>query len=225
MAEKHDPDLIISDIAMAGNMDGVELCHKIKQSEALNHIPVILLTGTTNNEIKLQGISEGADDYITKPFDADLLLARVQSLLKNQTQLRKYFLDSITLKENTQKVPAEYQDFLKRCIQIIEANLENADFDSQYFARAMGMSHSALYTKIKGVSGQTLTAFVRSIRMRRAAVLMLTENMNITQASFQVGFENVRYFREQFTKLFGLTPSDYIKKYRHSFNKDLNTMK
>ena len=225
LAEKYNPDLIISDIAMAGNMDGVELCHKIKQSEQLSHIPVILLTAATNNETKLQGISEGADDYITKPFDSDLLLARVQGLLKNQTQLRKYFLDSITLKEHNQKVPSEYHEFLKRCIEIIEANLENADFNSQTFARAMGMSHSALYTKIKAVSGQTLTAFVRSIRMRRAAVLMLTENMNVTQASFQVGFENVRYFREQFTKLFGITPSEYIKKYRHSFNKDLNTMK
>ncbi|RXK83626.1 hybrid sensor histidine kinase/response regulator transcription factor [Filimonas effusa] len=224
LAKERMPDLIVSDISMDG-MDGLELCRHIKETEELSHIPVILLTAATGIETKLQGISGGADDFITKPFDSDILLARAATLLKNRSQLRKYFLNSITLRENSFKVPVEDQEFLKQCIQLVEAGIGKEDFNIKSFARSMGMSHSALYTRIKALSGQTVNAFIRSIRLRRAAVLMLTENMNVTEAGFQVGFEDVRYFREQFTKLFGMTPSDYIKKYRNSFNRELNTIR
>jgi YesN/AraC family two-component response regulator len=221
LTKKHMPDLVISDIAM-DVMDGLELCRRIKENSSLSHIPVILLTASKNPETHLQGISDGADDYITKPFDDDLLVARVESLLKSRSNLRAYFLDSITLKENTQKVPAEYQEILKKCISIIEANIHKRDYTIKNFAAEMGMSHRTLYTKIKIISGQTLNAFIRSIRIRRAAMLMLTENMNIAQASVEVGFEDPKYFRQQFVKLFGMTPSEYIKKYKSSFNSDLN---
>jgi signal transduction histidine kinase/ligand-binding sensor domain-containing protein/DNA-binding response OmpR family regulator len=224
LTKKHMPDIVISDIAMEV-MDGLELCKRIKESEELSHIPVILLTATNNPETHLQGITDGADDYITKPFDDDLLIARVNTLLKNRGNLRKYFLDSITLRENDQKVPAEYQEFLKKCIDIIEANMGNRDFSIKNFATEMGMSHSSLYKKIKIISGETLNAFIRSIRLRRAALLLLTENMNIAQASAEVGFEDQKYFRQQFVKLFGMTPSLYVKKYKDSFNKDLNIVK
>ncbi|MDQ6471663.1 two-component regulator propeller domain-containing protein [Flavobacterium sp. LHD-80] len=221
LTKKHKPDLVISDITME-QMDGLELCRKIKESNDLSHIPVILLTASKNPETHLQGISDGADDYIMKPFDDDILVARVESLLKNRSNLRTYFLDSITLKENTQKVPAEYQFILKKCIDIVEANIHKKDFTIKTFAQEMGMSHRTLYTKIKIISGQTLNAFIRSLRIRRAAMLMLTEDMNIAQASAEVGFEDPKYFRQQFVKLFGMTPSEYIKKYKSSFNSDLN---
>ena len=224
LTKKHMPDLVISDITME-EMDGLELCRKIKESNDLSHIPVILLTASKNPETHLQGINEGADDYITKPFDDDILVARVESLLKNRSNLRMYFLNSITLKENTQKVPTEYQEMLKRCIDIVEANIYKRDFTIKNFALEMGMSHRTLYTKIKIISGQTLNAFIRSVRIRRAAMLMLTEEMNIAQASAEVGFEDPKYFRQQFVKLFGMTPSEYIKKYKNSFNADLNIIK
>ena len=224
LTKKHMPDLVISDITME-QMDGLELCRKIKQSDSLSHIPVILLTASKNPETHLQGITDGADDYITKPFDDDILLARVESLLRNRSNLRTYFLDSITLKENAQKVPVEYQEILKKCIDILEANIHKKDFTIKNFALEMGMSHRTLYTKIKIISGQTLNAFIRSLRIRRAAMLMLTEDMNIAQASAEVGFEDPKYFRQQFVKLFGMTPSEYIKKYKNSFNSDLNIIK
>ncbi|WP_291148538.1 two-component regulator propeller domain-containing protein [Flavobacterium sp. UBA7680] len=224
LTKKHMPDLVISDITME-EMDGLELCRKIKESNDLSHIPVILLTASKNPETHLQGINDGADDYITKPFDDDILKARVESLLRNRSNLRTYFLDSITLKENTQKVPVEYQEMLKKCIDIVEANIHKRDFTIKNFALEMGMSHRTLYTKIKIISGQTLNAFIRSVRIRRAAMLMLTEDMNITQASAEVGFEDPKYFRQQFVKLFGMTPSEYIKKYKSSFNSDLNIIK
>lgn len=224
LAEEHIPDLIISDINMTG-MDGIELCTKIKQSGSLGHIPVILLTAATTSETKLKGIEGGADDYFTKPFDSEHLSARVEALLKNRNTLQRYFLDSITLKESTVKVPKEYQDFLRKCIAIIEENIDNEEFTMKKFSKAMGMSHSRLNQKVKAISGQRLNAFIRSIRLRRAAVLMLTENVNVSQAAFQVGINDARYFREQFVGIFGITPSEYIKKYRQSFNQQLNTIR
>jgi len=224
LAEEHLPDLILSDINMAG-MDGIELCTKVKQSSSMGHIPVILLTAATKSETRLKGIEGGADDYFTKPFDSEHLLARVEAVLKNRNSLQRFFLDSITLRESTVKVPREYQDFLRKCIAIIEENIDNEEFTMKKFSKAMGMSHSRLNQKVKAVSGQRLNAFIRSIRLRRAAVLMLTENVNISQAAFQVGINDTRYFREQFVGIFGITPSEYIKKYRHSFNQQFNTIR
>lgn len=223
LMQKHMPDIVLSDISMEG-MNGLDLCKKIKQNDYSSHIPVILLTATTSNDIHLQSINEGADDYVTKPFDNNILLARVDAVLRNRGQLRKYFLDSITLRENENKVPLEYKEFLDKCIEIIENNLENSDFNLKSFSAAMGMSHSSLYKKIKAISGQTVNGFIRSIRIRRAAVIMLTESINIAQAGHQVGIEDQRYFRQQFVKLFGMKPSEYIKKYRNSFNKELNVI-
>lgn len=224
LAEEHIPDLIISDVNMAG-MDGIELCSRIKQSETMGHIPVILLTAATTSDTKLKGIEGGADDYFTKPFDSEHLIARVEAVLKNRNTLQRYFLDSITLRESTVKVPKEYQDFLRKCITVIEENIDNEEFTMKKFSKAMGMSHSRLNQKVKAISGQRLNAFIRSIRLRRAAVLMLTENLNVSQAAFQVGISDARYFREQFVGIFGITPSEYIKKYKPSFNKHLNTVR
>lgn len=222
--EKYLPDLVISDIQMEG-MDGLALCRKIKETEAFCHIPVILLTAASSQEVRLEGIEGGADDYITKPFDNELLMVKVQTILKNRNLLREYFLERITLKRSDLKVPAEYQDFLKRCIEIVEDNLGNDDFSIKTFTQAIGMSHSSLYKKVKSISGQTINAFIRSIRLRKAAVLMLKENYTVNQAAFQVGIGDIKYFREQFFKLFGMNPSEYVKKYRHSFNEDLTVVR
>lgn len=222
--EKYMPDLVISDVHMEG-MNGIELCRKIKEKDIVSHIPVILLTSSSSSEARMEGIEGGADDYITKPFDSALLLVKVQTIIRNRNLLQQYFQENITLRASYVKVPAEYQDFLKRCIEIVEANLGNEDFSIKTFTQAIGMSHSSLYKKVKSISGQTINAFIRSIRLRKAAVLMLKENYTVNQAAFTVGIADIKYFREQFCKLFGMNPSAYVKKYRHSFNQDLNVIK
>jgi len=224
LAMEKVPDLVVSDVNMQG-MSGVELCTAIKKSPVLAHIPVILLTGETATEKKLKGIEGGADDYITKPFDTDILLARIETILKNRNLLQQYFFDNITLRQTSVKVPAEYQEFLRKCIQVVENNIDQEDFTIKKFSQAMGMSRSSLYEKVKSISGQSLNSFIRSIRLRRAAVLMVKENMNVNQAAFQVGIADARYFREQFAKLFGINPSEYIKKYRDSFSQDFNVIR
>lgn len=224
LARTYMPDIIISDIVMPV-MNGVELCNKVKEDPALNHIFVILLTATSASEIKLKSIEGGADDYMTKPFEKDLLIAKVNNVLKSRNTLQRYFFDRITLRENHLKVSAEYKHFLERCIGIVEENLDNEDFNVDLLATRIGMSHSNLYKKVKSISGQSVNAFIRSIRLRKAAVLLLSTNTNINEAAFQVGINDIKYFREQFFKLFGVNPSEYIKRYRHVFNQEFHIIK
>ena len=218
MARQTFPDLVISDIRM-DVMDGIELCKKIKQEQSLNHIPVILLTGSSKDEVELQSIEGGADAYITKPFDKDILLAKVENLFKSRSELQKYFFNEVTLQKNTLKISPEYKEFLDKCIVIVEEYLDDDQFTIKKLAHEIGMSHSYLYKKIRLMSGQSVAGFIRYIRLRKAAELMIKANSNVNEAALQVGISDVKYFRRQFNQLFGMNPSEYIKKYRDPFNK------
>ncbi len=213
------PDIIISDVMMPG-ISGIELCTRIKENPELNHIPVILLTAITSPEIKLKGVEGGADDYISKPFEKEMLIARVKALLKTRNNLQRYFFNEITLKPNNLKISQEYKEFLQKCLDIVEHHLSDSDFSIKTLANEIGMSHSNVYRKIKSISGQSANGFIRFIRLRKAAELFLTTDSTVAEAAYKVGFNDLKYFREQFSKLFGLNPSDYIKKFRDSFHKD-----
>jgi signal transduction histidine kinase/ligand-binding sensor domain-containing protein/DNA-binding response OmpR family regulator len=219
LAQQQFPDLIISDIRM-DVMDGIELCKQVKADPSTNHIPVLLLTGSYGSEIELQSLEGGADGYITKPFDKDILLAKVDNLFKSRSELQKYFLNEITLKKNPLKISPEYREFLDKCIAIVESHLDDEQFSIKVLAKEIGMSHSNLYKKVRTISGQSVTGFIRYIRLRKAAELMIKHDCNVNQAAFQVGISDIKYFRTHFNKLFGLNPSEYIKKYRQSFNED-----
>lgn len=221
IVQKQFPDLVISDIQMEV-MDGIEMCRRIKKDQALNHIPVILLTGSFAHATELESLEGGADAYITKPFDKDILLVRIENIFKSRTELQNYFFNEITLKKNTHKISSEYKDFLERCIAIVEQHLDDDQFSIKTLAKEIGMSHSNLYKKVKLVSGQSVTGFVRYIRLRKAAELLIKTDCNINQAAFQVGINDIKYFRTQFNKLFGMNPSEYMKKYRQPFNKEYN---
>jgi signal transduction histidine kinase/ligand-binding sensor domain-containing protein/DNA-binding response OmpR family regulator len=218
MAQKYLPGLIISDIHMK-EMNGIEFCKAVKENEQLSHIPVILLTGATSEELMLQGVEGGADDYIVKPFDSKLLIARVTTLLKNRNTLQKYFYNEITLNKNDFKVSAEYREFLDKCMAIVEKHLSDKNFSVQTLLNEMSMSHSSLFRKVKSISGQPVNIFIRSIRLRKAAELFINTGYSIKETAFTVGIRDIKYFREQFHKLFGMNPSDYIKKYRQVHGK------
>ncbi|NCD68119.1 hybrid sensor histidine kinase/response regulator transcription factor [Mucilaginibacter agri] len=212
------PDVIISDIVMPG-LSGLELCKTIKQDSALSHIPIILLTGESEPSIRLQGIKEGAVDFVNKPFDKELLVARVRSIIRNKSELQNYFYSEITLKGKNRNVSEENKEFLYKCIDIIENQLLDPELDVNVIADRIGMSHSSLYKRIKSVTGQSLSAFIRFVRLRKAAELMINTNCNVNEAAFQTGFNDMKYFREQFNKQFGLNPSDFIKRHRAAFQK------
>ncbi len=211
------PDIIISDVMMQG-LSGIELCSRVKEDPALSHIPVLLLTGSSSPEIKLKGIEGGADDYISKPFEKELLVARVNGILKSKNNLQKYFYNEITLKSNDLKIPADYKEFLAECIKVVEDNLTDSDFCIKTLADEIGMSHSNLYKKIRSISGQSANGFIRFIRLRKAAEMFLSTDCTISEAAYKVGINDPKYFREQFSKLFGINPSEYIKKFRVPFH-------
>lgn len=219
LAQQYLPDLVISDVVMQG-MSGIELCNSIRENPSLGHIPVILLTSSSSADIKLKGIECGADDYITKPFDREILLARVANILRSRNNLQKYFYNEITLKKNNLKISAEYKEFLERCIAVVEKHMENEDFNIKMLASEVGMSHSNLYKRVKSISGQSVNGFIRFIRLRKAAEFFIDTNCNVNEAAFQVGIHDIKYFREQFHKLFGMNPSEYIKKFRKPFQKN-----
>lgn len=217
LARQHLPDILISDIKMEG-LNGVDLCRAVKEAPQTSHIPVILLTGTNSEALKLQGIEGGADDYITKPFDAALLAARVNGLIRNRHQLQQYFYGQITHNNQGFKVSEEYKAFLDKCIGVVEAHLDDEHFTVKTFIAEMGMSRSSLFRKIKEVSGLSMNVFIRYIRLRKAAEILITTGHNVNETASLVGIADTQYFREQFTRLFGIKPSDYIKKYRKQFD-------
>jgi signal transduction histidine kinase/DNA-binding response OmpR family regulator/streptogramin lyase len=221
MARTLRPDIIISDIVM-NKMSGIDLCRTLKEDLSLAHVPVILLTGSSSSETRLQGVEGGADDYITKPFDKEILLARVASLLKSRNNLQKYFYNEITLQKNTGKISEEDKAFIDRCIEIVKQHLDDDEFSIKTLAAGIGMSHSSLYKKIKSVSGQSVNGFIRFIRLRQVAEWLINTEKNVNEAAMEAGFNDLKYFREQFQKLFGVVPSEYIKKYRPTFSKNLN---
>ncbi|WP_316795021.1 two-component regulator propeller domain-containing protein [Pedobacter agri] len=218
-AKANLPDIIISDIMM-DNGNGLELCSRIKNDSQLGHIPVILLTAVADDQIRLSGIECGADDYITKPFQSDLLLARIKVLLEHRIKLQDYFYNEITLKKHDFNIPPEYKEFLDKCILIINNHLSDEDFSIKKLSSEIGMSHSALYRKVKLISGQSIAKFIRYIRLRRAAELMIGTDFTINEIAFQVGLSDQKYFRMKFNALFGLNPSEYIKKYRPNSKKN-----
>lgn len=223
IATQYLPDIIISDVIM-GEMTGVEFCRKLKESPALKHIPVILLTASLSSDIKLNGLECGADDYITKPFEKDLLIARVANILKNRSTLQQYFFDRITLQKSNTKVSGIHKEFLEKCITVVEKNIDNEEFTIKMLMKEMNLSHSGLYKKVKAISGESINAFIRLIRLRKAAVLLLSTDINISEAAFKVGMSDAKYFRQQFVKLFGMPPSEYVKKYKSCFDKEFNVM-
>jgi ligand-binding sensor domain-containing protein/signal transduction histidine kinase/DNA-binding response OmpR family regulator len=211
------PDMVISDVVM-DSMSGIDLCAMVRADINISHTPIILLTSSSSTEVKLQGLEGGADDYISKPFDKEILKARVAGILKNKNNLQKYFYNEITLNKNTHKIPLEYKEFLDNCMRVVELHLTDTDFSIQTLANELSISHSSLYKKIKSISGLSANGFIRFIRLRKAAEILIHTNHNIFETSYLVGINDIKYFREQFRKLFNMNPSQYMKKYRKVFS-------
>jgi YesN/AraC family two-component response regulator len=218
LAAEKLPDLIITDFKMQG-IDGIEFCQMIKSNPTLSYIPVILLTASSSQEVKLKSVHGGADDYINKPFEREYLIARVANLLRNRNNLQNYFYNEITLQSNAVVVSEEYKKFLDTCILVVENHLTDSDFGIKALADEIGMSHSNLYKRVKSISGQSVNSFIRFIRLRKAAELMINSDHNVTEVAFRSGFNDAKYFGKQFSKLFGATPSEFIRKHRKTFNK------
>ena len=209
IAKERIPDLIISDMMMPV-MDGITFCESIKKEEKTAHIPIILLTARTSTVYKVEGFESGADAYVTKPFQPAVLKAQVNSLLIARLQLKKYFGKKITLQPTDIEITSLDEQFLNKIIQVVEENVNNDSLSRNYLAKAVNMSPSSLYRKIKALTGKTTNAFIRSIRLKRAAQMMQNTQYNISEIAYQLGFNDLKYFRSCFKEQFGVNPSQYI---------------
>lgn len=220
MAKSLLPDIILSYVEM-NDIDGVKLCEHFKHDAIINHIPVLLLTESTEAESKLRGLEAGAADVLVTPFDVEILTLRIKSILHDRECMQKHFFDEVTMKSQIKRISENDKDFLYNCEDVIEQHILDPAFELQLIADSLGITYTTLYKKIKFITGQTVNGFVRHVRLRKAAELMIQTNCNVNEAAFNTGFNDIKYFREQFQKQFGTRPSDYIRKHRHSFSSSL----
>ena len=209
-AAENIPDLIITDLMMP-EMDGVELCKSLKTDERTSHIPVIMLTAKASVEDRIEGLETGADDYITKPFNMKELKVRINNLIEQRRKLRERFTKELNLGPKDIAVTSADERFLNRIIEVIENNITDADLDVAGLSNQAAMSRMQLYRKIKALTDQTPSEFIRTIRLKRAAQLMRDKFGNIAEITYEAGFNHPSYFAKSFKELFGESPSDYIK--------------
>lgn len=210
LALEYLPDLIISDIMMP-EVDGLEFCHQVKTDVRSSHIPVILLTARTANVFEMEGLENGADDYIIKPFDEKLLHLRVRNLIESRKKLRERYSHETALLPADLTITKPDEEFLSQIIRLVEENISSNDLSVEWLAREVGMSHSVLYKKISALTDLTVVEFIRSIRLKKAASLMKQTDLKMNQISAKVGFTDSKYFSKSFQKFYGQTPSDYKK--------------
>lgn len=210
MASKYMPDLIISDIMMPVK-DGFAFIEEIRQQFQTAHIPVIMLTAKAEEEDLLKSTRLGVDDYIMKPFNTEVLKAKVENLIRMREQLKRIYTKTLMLKQSEEKPGEEEQadPFMQQVIGIVEANLTNPDFSAKSLARLLNLSQPTLYRKMKQQSNLSIIEVIRSIRISKAASLIMQKKYSIQEVAEMVGYNDITTFRKHFTNKFGVSPSRY----------------
>lgn len=203
------PDLILTDIVMP-RMDGLELCRRIKENTETSHIPVILLSARDMPLAKIEGFNMLADDYIIKPFRADILLSRIDNLIKQRECMKKAYRTSIKIEPSAITATSADETFIKKCISDIEAHISEPDYGVEQLCQNIGYSRPTLYRKIKSITDLTAIQFLRSIRLKRAAQLLAADSgKSVSQIMYETGFSNITYFSKLFYSEFGVHPKEY----------------
>lgn len=205
------PDLIISDVMMP-KKNGVQLTRELKQHELTSHIPIILLTAKAGDENALAGIQSGADEYIIKPFNNQLLRSKIANLLTIRNTMRDRYSQEIILKPQDIAVTPQDELLLERVQKVLDTNLTSPTFSTEDFAKALGFSRMQLHRKLKALTGLSATEFIRSQRLKLAAQLLEKSDANVSEVCYQIGFNNLSYFAKCFKEAYGVSPSAYSKK-------------
>lgn len=207
-AEAENPDIIVSDVMMP-RMNGTDMCRRIKENIETSHIPIILLTAWSTDEGRATGYKAGADAYIAKPFDMEVLLARISNLLEKQEKRQRDFSHSISLDPKTVTDSSPDEDFLKEVIACIEKNIDNSEYTIDSLSTDIVMSRMSLYRKMKSLTGQTPADFIRTVRLKTAAKLLKEEKCTVSEACYRTGFASPQNFSKHFKEMFGVLPSQY----------------
>lgn len=218
IARKEIPDLVITDVMMP-IMNGFECCRILKEDLKTCHIPIILLTALTDDENIVKGIELGADDYILKPFNPEILRTKVKRLIKSRTELKqiytKLLMPSITVngsqEENTETIIIE-DPFITQILNIVNENLQNPEFNVKKLAEMLNMSQPTLYRKVKQLTNFTIIELVRGVRLKRSAELLRSRKYNVQEVAEMVGYNDIPTFRKHFVDFYGTTPSTFNSK-------------
>lgn len=211
LSMEHDiPDLIVSDIMMPG-MSGLDLCVQVKSNESTNHIPVILLTARASESHQVEGLSIGADAYISKPFNTKILELTIKNFLTAKEIIREKFSQQMVLQRPfTISSDSPEDKFIAKLMTIIEAKMEHPEFDVNELVLEIGMSRSVLYKKVQTLTNYSVADLIKEMRLKKAAQLFKQTSMSIADVAFAVGFNDRKYFSKEFKKQFNLSPSEYI---------------
>jgi AraC-like DNA-binding protein len=190
--------------------DGIEFCGKLKTDERTSHIPVILLTAKQTDENKIEGYRTGADAYVSKPFNSALLNTQVENLLESRKRLRALFSKVKTSHSAEAAVTDVDKEFLKKAEQVVLDNLADNQFDVDSFQQKLNMSRRQLSRKLKAITNQTPNEYIILIRFKKAADLLITGDLNISEVSYAVGFSEPTSFTRAFRKIYGKTPKKYV---------------
>ncbi|MFD1292836.1 response regulator [Lutibacter holmesii] len=215
LAQNYIPDIIVSDVMMP-KVNGIELCNSLKTNSTTNHIPIILLTAASEEEMMLKGLNEMADDYITKPFAIKILKAKIQNLSKVRKTLAAKYREEIVLKPMNQLLKWGNNSFSETLKRVLENEITNPKFGIEEFCTIASMSRTQLHRKLKATTGMSATEFIRVHRVKNASELLKNKDVVISEVCFASGFESTSYFSKQFKIVFGCSPSEYQKKIQNS---------
>lgn len=205
-----NPDLIISDIMMP-KVDGIELCRRVKTNVQTSHIPVILLTARTADDIKINSYEVGADSYMSKPFNFDMLMVRIEKLIEQQEKRKQEFSKNIEVNPSLITITSVDEELIQRALEYIEKNMDNTEYAVEELSRDLGMTRMNLYRKLQSITGNTPSDFIKSIRLKRAAQLLQGSRLTMAEVADRVGFSSASYFTKCFKEMFGVTPTQYAE--------------
>jgi DNA-binding response OmpR family regulator/two-component sensor histidine kinase len=209
--KEHQPDIVITDLMMP-NMDGMAFCRFVREDFEISHIPILMVTAKTFEDDMLKGLQTGANDYITKPFHSNELKYKVQNILEQRKRLVEHIQENNGLIRADVQVTSVDEDFLTNLIKLVEDNIDNPDFNIEQFSYELAVSRSLLFSKMKALTNSTPKNFVKSYRMKRAAQLLETQKLSISEIAYQVGFKDPNYFSKVFTKEYSVPPTTFISK-------------
>jgi DNA-binding response OmpR family regulator len=207
------PDLIVSDIMMP-ELNGIELCKKIRSDARLSHTPVILLTARSSEEQKLEGFDVGANDYITKPFNFEILLSRIRNLIIQRESYHKTFPGQLDVKATELKITSMDQKFIEKAIKCVEDHISEPEFSVEDLSHELGISRAHFYKKVLALTGKSPLEFIRTIRLQQAAQLLEKSQLTVAEVAYKVGFNNPKYFARYFREQYHMLPSAYASRRR-----------
>lgn len=208
-----NPVLIISDIMMP-KVDGIELCRRIKTNVQTSHIPVILLTARTADDVKINSYEVGADSYMSKPFNFDMLMVRVEKLIEQQEKRKQEFTKNIEVNPSSITITSVDERLIQKALECIEKNMDNTEYAVEELSRDLGMTRMNLYRKLQSITGNTPSDFIKSIRLKRAAQLLQGSQLTMSEVADRVGFSSASYFTKCFKETFGLLPTQYAENHK-----------